>query len=151
MYWPVFEGELASSFGPRNGSFHDGIDIKASEGTPIFAAHDGKVIYNDNELSGYGNLLILKNRYNVFTLYAHCRKVFVSTDQTVKRGQQIALVGSTGRATGPHLHFEVRVKDKFERLVAVDPMPFFKAGKSTDQIRPRYRVNEGLATILAKK
>lgn len=113
--WPV-NGKLISDFGTRNGERHAGIDIKSDEGTPVKAADSGKVIYSGNGLSGYGNLIIIKHEGPFFTVYAHNRKNLVSEGSLVNQGDVIAHVGSTGRATTPHLHFEIR-KNK----VSVDP------------------------------
>ncbi|MCC6932677.1 MAG: M23 family metallopeptidase [Deltaproteobacteria bacterium] len=145
LKWPVQGGgNLVSRFGPRSGSFHDGIDIVALSGTPVLAAHDGEVIYADDELGGYGNLLILKGPGNIKTVYAHNRRFRAKKGALVKRGSVIAEVGATGRAEGPHLHFEVRTQDKTNRYIAVDPLPLFqkKYGK------PRYRVNDNLTPII---
>ncbi|MCX7017410.1 MAG: M23 family metallopeptidase [bacterium] len=95
---------------------HRGIDIKAPPGTPIHAASDGRVIYSGNELSGFGNMVIIDHGGNVATVYAHNRCNLVRPGMMVKRGQTIAEVGQTGRATCPHLHFEVR-----HSAQAVDP------------------------------
>ncbi|MEK7851325.1 MAG: M23 family metallopeptidase, partial [Deltaproteobacteria bacterium] len=114
--WPL-EGKLISGFGIRNGQQHKGIDIKAEEGTPVKAADSGKVIYSGNGLNGYGNLVIIKHEGTFFTVYAHNRKNMVSEGDLVGKGDLIAEVGDTGRATTPHLHFEVR-KSK----VTVDPI-----------------------------
>jgi len=147
LYWPIKTGRIVSKFGPRKKSFHDGIDIAAPSGTAVFAAHNGEVVYSDDGLRGYGNLLILRARSGMLTVYAHNRKLYVSAGQKVKRGQKIAAVGSTGKSTGPHLHFEVRTRDKKGRYLAVDPIAFFdkEAGP------PRYRVNESLTPLLAKQ
>ena len=144
--WPVQGGgRLVSKFGPRNGDFHDGLDIAAESGTPVFAAHDGEIIYSGDMLSGYGNLLIIKGAGNLKTVYAHNRRLLIKEGQRVKRGQTIAEVGSTGRSQAPHLHFEVRTKDKQGRFVAIDPLPFFHKNPG----KPRYRVNDNLSPILA--
>ena len=145
--WPAAGGEIASEFGPRGDSFHDGLDIAARTGTPIYAAHDGVVAYSDNGLSGYGNLVILQSRSGMITVYAHCSKNLVDVGEEVRRGERIALVGETGHATGPHLHFEVRVQDKRGRYLAVDPLPLFQE-KSDKGLR--YRINESLTPILAR-
>lgn len=87
---------------------HDGIDIAAPEGTPIHAAAAGEVVYADSRLAGYGKLIILRHRYNQFTAYAHNQRNLVHKGDRVKAGQVIARVGKTGRATAPHLHFEIR-------------------------------------------
>lgn len=110
--WPV-AGTISSKFGPRGNSFHDGLDIAAPLGTPILAATNGEVIYS-GALRGYGNLVILRHRDGYVTVYAHNQKNLVKEGERVRRGQVIARVGQTGRASGPHLHFEVR-KDNLAR------------------------------------
>ena len=147
LAWPVAKGKIVSKFGPRRGSFHDGLDFAAPSGTPIYAAHTGKVIYSNNKLRGYGNLIIIRGDDGYTTIYAHNRRNHVSVGKRVKRGQKIAEVGSTGRSSGPHLHFEVRAKDSKRRWVAVDPSPLLS---SNPKSKPRFRVNEKLAPILAK-
>ena len=147
LRFPLESGRIVSSFGPRSGSFHDGIDVAAPTGTEIHAAHGGTVAYSGDEISGYGNLLIIKNDIGIMTIYAHNDRVFVRGGDKVKRGDLIAEVGATGHASGPHLHFEVRMRDHKEHYVAVDPMPFFEAGST---LRPRYRVNESLTPLVTK-
>ena len=107
LKWPV-RGPVTSPFGRRHGRPHDGIDIGAKEGTPVRAAAAGEVVYADHRLTGYGNLIILRHSRDMFTAYAHSQRNLVRKGQRVKQGQVIARVGHTGRATGPHLHFEVR-------------------------------------------
>lgn len=107
LRWPV-PGPVTSRFGRRHGRPHDGIDIGAKEGTPVRAAAAGEVVYSDNRLSGYGHLIIVRHSHDMFTAYAHNQRNLVHKGQWVKRGDIIARVGHTGRATGPHLHFEVR-------------------------------------------
>ena len=114
--WPV-NGKVISGFGMRNGEKHAGIDIKAEEGNPVKASDSGKVIYSGNGLSGYGNLIIIKHEGTFFTVYAHNKKNLASEGSLVEKGEEIAQVGDTGRATTPHLHFEIR-KNK----VTVDPI-----------------------------
>ncbi len=118
--WPA-SGPITSPFGVRSDPItgrtrrHDGIDIGAPMGATITAAASGTVIYAGWE-SGYGNTIVIDHDGAVSTLYGHCSQIFVSNGQEVQRGQAIGAVGSTGRSTGPHLHFEVRVNG-----VAVDP------------------------------
>jgi murein DD-endopeptidase MepM/ murein hydrolase activator NlpD len=118
--WPA-SGPITSPFGVRTDPItgrarrHDGIDIGAPMGATIGAAASGTVIYAGWE-SGYGNTIVIDHDGAVSTLYGHCSQIFVSNGQQVERGQAIGAVGSTGRSTGPHLHFEVRVNG-----VAVDP------------------------------
>ena len=104
--WPL-NGRFTSPFGIRNGRRHDGIDIAAKTGTPIKAAGSGKVVFS-GKMRGYGNLVIVRHKGDFFTVYAHNSRNLVKKGNSVKRGQRIAKVGRTGRATGPHLHFEVR-------------------------------------------
>lgn len=104
--WPA-EGRLNSGFGARRGRSHDGIDIGAKRGTPVRAAEAGRVIYS-GRLGDYGNLVIIKHAGSWATVYAHNRKNRARKDAFVERGEVIAEVGSTGNASGPHLHFEIR-------------------------------------------
>jgi lipoprotein NlpD len=105
-------------------TFHEGVDLVKREGVPILAAHDGEVIYSASGLRGYGNLIVLRGD-NLLTIYGHNRRNLVRVGQRVRREQQIAELGKSGKATGPHLHFETRVKDTDGKFVAVDPMTFF--------------------------
>lgn len=100
-------GALSSRYGQRWNRQHQGIDIAADTGTDIVAADDGKVEFAGWE-SGYGNLVKLTHGNGYTTYYGHCSKILVSEGAVVEKGQVIAKVGSTGRSTGPHLHFEVR-------------------------------------------
>lgn len=147
LSWPVSVGEIVSEFGPRNGSFHDGIDISCPTGTPVYASHSGVIVYAGDRLSGYGNLVVLRHNTGFTTVYAHNSRIFVSDGETVKKGQYIAQVGATGHATGPHLHYEIRVKDNLGRYVAVDPMPILN-GQSQPKVK--YRVNESLTGLIAR-
>jgi lipoprotein NlpD len=104
--WPI-EGEISSLYGMRHGRHHDGIDISAKTGTPVYAAADGEVVYA-KRMRGYGNLVLLKHKEDFFTVYAHNSVNLVKVGMKVKKGQMVSRVGRTGRATGPHLHFEVR-------------------------------------------
>jgi len=107
LRWPV-KAVVTSKFGRRGSRMHDGIDIGAKEGTPVVAAAAGEVVYSDSRLSGYGKLIIIRHGRNLFTAYGHNQRNLVKKGAKVKAGDVIARVGHTGRATGPHLHFEVR-------------------------------------------
>lgn len=104
--WPV-EGEVSSEFGPRNGRFHEGIDIAAPHGTPVLAAADGQVIFS-GALRGYGKVVIVRHAGGYHTLYAHNAVNHAKAGQVVRRGARLARVGQSGRVTGASLHFEVR-------------------------------------------
>ena len=123
MLMPV-TGDITSPFGERQNplgagtEFHPGVDIAADEGTPIRAAMGGRVVGVGRD-GGYGNLVTIDDGNGLTTRYAHCSQVFARIGQNVAPGDVIAAVGSTGRATGPHLHFEVRENDR-----PVDPLPF---------------------------
>jgi len=111
--WPVpSERRVSSGFGKRWGRHHDGIDIPARKGAHIIAAASGVVSYAGNGIGGYGNIVVLAHAGGLFTVYAHSDKLYVKTNQKVHQGQVIATVGSTGRSTGNHLHFEIRYDSK---------------------------------------
>jgi murein DD-endopeptidase MepM/ murein hydrolase activator NlpD len=111
--WPV-AGRVGSSFGSRQdpingeGAFHPGLDIDAPYGTPVRATADGEVT-GANFGAGYGRQIVLDHGHDVMTLYGHLSSMAVVPGQHVSRGQVIGYVGQSGRATGPHLHYEVRV------------------------------------------
>lgn len=91
--------------------FHEGLDFAAPTGTEVYATADGIVEIADRK-GGYGNMIDITHGYNYLTRYAHLSKIIVSEGDEVKRGQLIGYVGSTGKSTGPHLHYEVRFKDE---------------------------------------
>lgn len=103
------KGKVTSEFGLRRGRPHKGIDIANKSGTPIHAALDGVVVFSGVQ-RGYGNVVVLEHPNFVMTVYAHNEKNLVRVNDRVNQGQQIANMGSTGNSTGPHLHFEYRVK-----------------------------------------
>ncbi len=99
-------GVLTSSFGIRYGRQHNGIDIGGKNGSEILASESGVVICSE-WVNGYGNYIIIEHKNNYKTAYAHCDSFKVAKGDLVKKGQVIALMGSTGNSTGPHLHFEI--------------------------------------------
>jgi len=109
--WPA-DGEVATRFGPADGKHHDGLDILGATGSAVKAADAGRVIYAGNEIKGYGNLVLVRHEGDLITVYAHNDKNLVAEGDDVTRGQKIAEIGSTGSATAPHLHFEVRVSQR---------------------------------------
>lgn len=106
LLWPMRGGQVASRFGWRSGRMHQGTDIAAPMGTPILAAATGKVVFAGWE-SGYGNLIIVDHGNGTKTKYGHCSKILVKVGDNVPQGSIIGKVGQTGRATCPHLHYEV--------------------------------------------
>jgi murein DD-endopeptidase MepM/ murein hydrolase activator NlpD len=111
-------GPMSSTFGPRWGTFHYGIDIAAGYGNAVRATHAGTVV-TAGWYGGYGYAVIIDHGNGLTTRYGHNSKVLVSVGERVKAGDQIANVGNTGDSTGPHVHFEVRMDG-----VAVNPVPF---------------------------
>ena len=107
--WPL-RGTLTSAYGTRGGK-HEGIDIAAPSGTAIVAAEAGKVIFV-GRLGDYGKMVIIKHAGDYRSVYAHVRTFHVRKGSFVERGQRIAEVGATGNASGPHLHFEIRNRDR---------------------------------------
>lgn len=110
-YFPLPGAKVISPYGRRNGRQHAGVDLKTKAKDKIYAAFDGEVVFS-KKFSGYGNLVRIKHADGLETYYAHNSKNLVKVGQHVKAGQVIALVGQTGRATTPHLHFETRVNGK---------------------------------------
>jgi murein DD-endopeptidase MepM/ murein hydrolase activator NlpD len=111
------DAQATDGFGPRGSGFHTGIDFPAPTGTPVIAALGG-VVRAAGWLAGYGQVVILRHEQGVMTLYAHLSRILVDPGRPVARGAVVGLVGQTGDATGPHLHFEVRLHG-----AAVDPAP----------------------------
>lgn len=126
---PVVGGEVGSAFGWRSdpitgaSALHTGLDFPSSPGTPILAAAGGVVVTQEYH-AAYGNMVEVDHGNDLVTRYAHASQVFVKKGDLIKRGQKIATVGTTGRSTGPHLHFEVLVQG-----VQQDPQKFLNAGK----------------------
>ena len=116
---PVSSYTFTSGFKMRWGRLHGGVDLAVPEGTPVYAADNGKVIVAGNLGDGYGNYIILDHQNGYKTLYAHNSELLVTVGDVVAQGEQIALSGNTGNSTGPHVHFEIQVNDE-----KVDPQQF---------------------------
>ena len=117
LAWPV-AGPVVSGFGPRWGRMHEGIDIAVGTGTPVGASAAGTVIHA-GWLGGYGLLVVVDHGGGLSTAYAHNSSIVVGVGQQVSQGEVLALAGSTGNSSGPHVHFEVRVNGS-----AVDPLGY---------------------------
>lgn len=109
--WPVSGGRISSHFGPRWGGFHEGLDIAVPTGTPVRASKEGYVTFSGWN-GGYGNAIDIDHGGGVVTRYAHNSRLLVSRGSFVYQGQVIAYSGNTGRSTGPHLHFEIRLNNR---------------------------------------
>lgn len=113
---------MSSGYGYRkdpiygSSKFHEGLDFSASIGTPVYATADGEITVAKRE-AGYGNCIDIDHGYNYLTRYAHLSEILVKEGSQVKRGQMIGKVGSTGKSTGPHLHYEVRFKGEAQNPV----------------------------------
>ncbi|NKB29525.1 MAG: peptidoglycan DD-metalloendopeptidase family protein [Rhodobacteraceae bacterium] len=112
-----------SGFGPRWGRMHSGTDFAGAHGSPIHATADG-VVTHAGRAGAYGNLVKIQHAYSYETRYAHASKIYVKVGQRVSRGDRIAAMGNTGRSTGTHLHYEIRIGGK-----AINPMRYIKAAR----------------------
>jgi murein DD-endopeptidase MepM/ murein hydrolase activator NlpD len=117
--WPLRKATLTSGFGWRSGRPHHGVDLAVPEGTSVVAALGGVVVYAGSLVDGYGETLMIRHIRGYSTVYAHCSQLLVPVGERVIAGQRIALSGETGRASAPHLHFEVR-----KELTPLNPLQF---------------------------
>lgn len=115
--WPAVGGYVSSKMGPRWGSYHKGIDIARPSNRNILAADNGRVVSAGWDSSGYGNKIVIDHGNGYRTIYAHMSSLNVSSGQVVEKGQKIGVMGSTGRSTGIHLHFEV-----YKNGARIDPL-----------------------------
>lgn len=109
---PIVGGRVSSKYGIRRGRNHNGIDIAAPQGTPLYATFDGRIRFANFHTGGFGYLIIVRNVNGLESWYAHLCRLNVSQGDFVKRGQIIGYVGNTGRSYGSHLHYELRYKDQ---------------------------------------
>jgi murein DD-endopeptidase MepM/ murein hydrolase activator NlpD len=147
LRWPLDAYVVSSEFGERWGKVHKGMDMAADVGEPVFAIADGEVIYAGDGLRGYGNVVILRHDKKTSSLYAHNSELKVKQGDVVKQGTLIALLGSTGHSTGPHVHFEIRDGD-----VAVNPRTLLPKSKVADAPAGRQDTNgDGAGTTGASE
>lgn len=132
LAWPLLTS-VGDTFGPRGDRFHAGIDLLAATGTPVIAAAAGRVTWAGRRGGGWGKLVTIAHAAGVRTMYAHLSRIRVRVGEWVAGGTVIGRVGSTGDATGPHLHFEVRV-----------------AGAAIDPLRALVSIPAGARTLAAK-
>ena len=120
LEWPIPSRRISGEFlDQRTRHRHKGIDILAPKGTRIYAPAAGTVVYVGTKFKGYGKLIVIEHSKDLATFYGHCSRILVHEGEKVRQGKLIGLVGRTGRATAPHLHFEVRVDQ-----LPVDPLEF---------------------------
>ena len=123
----IVRGRVISRFGAKGRGLHnDGVNVAAPRGTPVLAAQSGVVAYAGNQLRGFGNLVLIRHSNGLMTAYAHNERLLVAPGDTVRRGQRIAKVGSTGSVASPQLHFEVR-----NGRQPVDPVKFLRRNAAT--------------------
>jgi murein DD-endopeptidase MepM/ murein hydrolase activator NlpD len=120
LQWPA-DGPVSSGFGTRGGRFHGGIDISGERGAPIVAVDHGVVMFSGRGPDGYGNVVMLDHGGGLVSLYAHNERNIVRQGERVRRGQTVAMIGETGRASGAHVHFEVHQHGQL-----VDPLPWLR-------------------------
>jgi peptidoglycan hydrolase-like protein with peptidoglycan-binding domain len=118
---PPIRAPIGDRFGPRGNMFHPGVDFPAPLGTPVRAAGRGRVVFAGWDSGGYGNLVVLEHPQGVRSMYAHLSRIAVTSGQAVVAGSYVGAVGATGFATGPHLHFELRLG-----TAAIDPLTAFR-------------------------
>ena len=109
---PLKKYKITQKFKPFKRPPHLGIDLKAKWGTPVLSSHSGKVVYAGQKFTGYGKVIIIEHDSNWTSLYSHLSQIKVKLGQKIKQGQVIGFVGSTGRSSGPHLHFEILHKKR---------------------------------------
>jgi len=119
LSWPIRRARLTQKFRPAHNPKHEGIDLAASRGTPILAAHHGRVVFSGTRYSGYGRIVLLEFNNTWATLYAHLGKIFVKEGHWVQKGDVIATMGNSGNSTGVHLHFELS-----QNKQPLDPLAF---------------------------
>jgi murein DD-endopeptidase MepM/ murein hydrolase activator NlpD len=134
--WPLKQGRVSSKFGWRGRRMHKGIDIAASKGTPIYAVEDG-IVVRSKYARGYGRLIEIKHSDMYTTRYAHNHINLVEVGEFVYKGEMIAEVGSTGRSTGPHVHFEVR-----QSGLAINPIKYLGAMDSFTLLSENIKLSE---------
>ncbi len=130
LLWPLHSTQVTSPFGMRGGEFHEGVDLRAHIGTPVYAAQKGIVLYADQKIRGYGKMVVIRHDNEIATIYAHNSKILVRRGQRVRQGQQISISGNTGHSHGPHLHFEIR-----RGLAALNPIQFLPAVLAKTPVR----------------
>jgi murein DD-endopeptidase MepM/ murein hydrolase activator NlpD len=126
--WPVDLARLTRGFNKKKRRPHLGLDLAANKGTRIFASHNGRIVYTGKAFKGFGKLIVIEGEGGWATLYAHLSEILVNEGDVVEQGQMIGKMGRTGRATGVHLHFEIR-----RQRLPIDPLPYLPGGEQIMQ------------------
>ena len=124
LAWPVNSVQINRGYRPKRAPSHAGMDLGGRLGTPILAAHPGRVIYAGRDFRGYGKMVLIEYNHEWATLYGHLNRIGVSEGDVVNKGEEIGKMGRTGHASGVHLHFEL-----IRKRQPVDPLPFLKSAK----------------------
>ncbi|MCM1449992.1 MAG: M23 family metallopeptidase [Clostridiales bacterium] len=141
--------QMASGYGRRvdpiygTVRFHEGMDFSAPIGTPVYATGDGVVTSAGRSMSGYGNMIEMDHGFNYTTRFAHLSQVLVKPGQHVKRGDLIGKVGNTGKSTGPHLHYEVRLKG-----VAQNPVNYYFQDLTPEEYAAMVEASENAGYVM---
>jgi peptidoglycan hydrolase-like protein with peptidoglycan-binding domain len=117
LAWPLAHPVLGDRFGPRDHGWHSGIDLKAPMGTPVYSARSGQVVWAGWRDGGWGFLVVVAHGHGERSMYAHLSRIDVRVGVWIGQGVRVGLIGASGHATGPHLHFEVRVRN-----ASLDPL-----------------------------
>ena len=147
MIYPLKQYIITQKFGETitDSKGHTGIDLYQPIGTPVYAAEGGDIlasgfINNAYGNNAYGNCVLIDHKNGLYTFYAHMATVLVKTGMSVIQGAQIGTVGATGNVTGPHLHFEVRIKPNWNRNNFVDPLQYLTENKTSVIIKDENKV-----------
>ena len=129
--WPVKQVRITQEFAPVSNPSHQGVDLGGWQGAPIYSAHPGVVIYTGAGFNGYGKMIIVEFSEKWATLYAHLKKIHVTEGEVIPQGKLLGRMGSTGRSTGTHLHFElIRNKQPIDPLSYLNHQPRIRNASS---------------------
>ena len=155
LRWPLRNVQVTSAYGMRDGNSHEGIDLRAGLGTPVYAAQAGQVLYSGSRIRGYGKLVVIRHENGISTVYAHNSRLAVIRGQRVKQGQLVAYSGKTGHAIGPHVHFEVRAGTKalnparvIDSAAVAAAMPVARP-KAKPKLKPKLKLKRVMAASKA--
>lgn len=144
--WPLTDVQVTSRFGQRGNEFHEGVDLRAKIGTPVYAVDGGKVIYSGSKIRGYGKMVVIRHDSGLSTVYAHNSKLLVKQGKKIKAGQKIAISGNTGRVRGAHVHFEVR-----QGVVALDPSELLPSRNAVATVEPKPKIAKPARRVASGK